>query len=93
MSELYARTLRLVGGLYNLNVCSCSSTWQRNRAFAQMLLFNLIPPLQFVYCTFKNPELERLSHKLQVCWVMFFYRYASALETLRLYLGRLPARV
>lgn len=82
-SDLYKRTIRLVGGIYDLQQLQP----QRHRLFLQTLLQNLVPPLSFIWNTLFDPRLPRLDQKLKVCWVMILVRYVSAWEMLRLKLG------
>ncbi|MDY6936024.1 MAG: glycosyltransferase [Cyanobacteriota bacterium] len=91
--ELYARTRRIAGGFYDLHVRNRSSSWERDRAFTKALLAHLIPPLMFVWKAWGDRQLKDARDKLQVCAAMFFFRYVSALEILRLRFGRVSARV
>ncbi|MBE9041448.1 glycosyltransferase family 2 protein [Oscillatoriales cyanobacterium LEGE 11467] len=90
--ELYARTRRIAGGFYDLHVRDRPSSWERDRAFAGAMLTHLIPPLMFVWNALGDRQLKDARDKLQVCRAMFFFRYVSALEILRLRLGRRSAR-
>lgn len=85
--QLYKRTIRLAGGIYDLYDRKSYSLLKRNVLYATNLLQNLIPPLNFVINTFKNPDLKKIQQKLQVSLVMFLVRYVTAGEMIRLKLG------
>lgn len=90
--ELYKRTLRHIGGTYDLQTRRYSSYLKRNQMFMSSLFFNLTPPLQFMVTVFRNPSLKKLHHKFKVSLVMFFIRYVSAWELIRLKFGSVSAR-
>ncbi|PSB01505.1 glycosyltransferase [Merismopedia glauca] len=87
ISQLYKRTIRLAGGIYDLYDRKSYSLLKRNVLYAINLLQNLIPPINFVINTFKNPDLKKIQQKLQVSLVMFLVRYVTAGEMIRLKLG------
>ena len=91
-AQLDQRTRRLAGGYYKLQSKQAASSFNRNRIFIVYLLKNLVPPLMFVFNTFRDHTLEGLKPKIDVCLVMFFVRYVSALEIVRIKLGRGTAR-
>ena len=90
--ELYKRTVRLVGGSYDWQNQQQLSLSEKTLNFIKILFENLIPPLNFVFNTFKDNRLENINSKIQVCWVMFCVRYISAWEIIRLKLGGVSAR-
>lgn len=90
--ELYKRTIRLVGGIYDLQQKKNARNFPKDLAVISLLLKNLVPPLNFVINTFLDERLTSLKHKYQVSLVMFFVRYISAWEVLRLRFGGLSAR-
>ena len=79
--QLYKRTIRLAGGLYD-----------RHNNFIKALGFHLMPPLMFVWNTFFNSPLKNIRQKIQVSLIMFFTRYITAWELCRLKLGGSSAR-
>ncbi|MGB3405701.1 MAG: glycosyltransferase family A protein [Microcoleaceae cyanobacterium] len=90
--QLYKRTIRLVGGIYDLQQKKTPENGQRNLAFWVLLFQNLIPPVNFVINTFLDQRLKSLSDKLKVSLVMFFVRYISAWEIIKLRFGGFSAR-
>lgn len=89
--ELYKRTIRLVGGVYDLHQKKNPNSPQ-NIVFLSLLLKNLIPPLNFVVNSFLDERLKNLQQKIQVSLVMFLVRYISVWEIIRLRFGGLSAR-
>jgi glycosyltransferase involved in cell wall biosynthesis len=85
--QLFKRTVRLAGGLYDLYQRECYSAIDRNRIYAKQLIENLVPPVNFVRRVFFHSPLPGLKQKLQVSAVMVFVRYVSAGELIRLKLG------
>jgi len=92
-AELYKRTVRLAGGIYDLHSQKEASYWQRNKAFIKTLAQNLIPPINFVVNTLRDSRLNGFEQKIKVSLVMFFVRYISAWEIIRLKCGGETARV
>jgi len=91
-AQLYKRTIRHAGGVYDLHHSEKYSFLKRNQLFLSYLGFNLMPPLMFAYSTFLNPQLKNISQKLQVAFVMFYIRYTTAWELCKLKLGGISAR-
>ncbi|KKD36535.1 glycosyltransferase [Limnoraphis robusta] len=90
--ELYKRTIRLVGGIYDLQHKKNSRNLPQDFVFISLLLKNLIPPLNFVVNTFLDKRLKNVQQKVQVSVVMFVVRYVSALEIIKLRFGGVSAR-
>ncbi|MBE9178311.1 glycosyltransferase family 2 protein [Oculatella sp. LEGE 06141] len=91
-SQLYRRTVRYAGGHYDLQDKLTRSPWQLNLVFFKSVAQDLMPPLIFTVHTFRNEQLKGVDQKLKVAMVMFFVRYVSAWEKLRLKLGGVSAR-
>lgn len=85
--ELYKRTIRLVGGVYDLQRRTEYSNLKQNTIFFGSLIKNLVPPLMFVFNALFDFRLKRFEQKVKVSYVMFFVRYISAWEIIRLRLG------
>lgn len=85
--QLYKRTRRLAGGIYDLYHRECYSLFDRNKMYALKLFESLLPPVNFVINVFLNSPLQGIKQKLQVSAVMVFVRYVSAGEMIRLKLG------
>jgi len=90
--QLYTRTVRLAGGSYDLQRSRSQSKLKNNLVFGVSLVKSLVPPLNFVFNTFLNPKIKGVKNKLDVSRVMFFVRYVSAWELLRLRLGKPSSR-
>jgi glycosyltransferase involved in cell wall biosynthesis len=86
-SQLFKRTVRLAGGLYDLYHRECYSAFDRNRIYAKQLVENLMPPVNFICRVFFSSPLQGFKQKFQVAAVMVFVRYVSAGELIRLKLG------
>jgi glycosyltransferase involved in cell wall biosynthesis len=86
-AQLYKRTVRLAGGMYDLCEKKSSSARDRNKMYVMKLIQNIVPPVNFWLKIFFQSNLKNFNQKLQVCWVMFLVRYISAGEMLRLTLG------
>jgi glycosyltransferase involved in cell wall biosynthesis len=90
--ELYQRTVRLVGGAQDVRKKYCHSSVQHMLFFIEDLLKSLVPPLMFMWCTFSDSRLKGFQQKLNVSLVMFFVRYVTAWELIRLKLGGTSSR-
>lgn len=87
--QLYQRTVRLVGGEYDLS----NGRSQPAPLFVWTLATHLVPPLRFVVNTFRNSTLQGVRQKAAASLAMFFVRYVSAWELLRLRLGGVSPRL
>ncbi|PSB49411.1 glycosyltransferase [Chamaesiphon polymorphus] len=90
--ELYKRTIRLVGGDYDLQRQKESSLLKQNVLFIQKFALDLIPPLMFIFNAILDSRLQGFKQKLDVSLVMCFVRYISAWERLKLKAGAISAR-
>lgn len=90
--QIYKRTIRIVGGSYDLQLKKNDSFLQRNKVLFQSLLADLLPPLNFIIKVFKDFRLNGIREKLRVSFVMLFIRYVSAWERIRLMLGGVSIR-
>lgn len=91
-AELHKRSIRLVGGSYDLGNYKMRSFWQRQFQYGITLIENLIPPVNFVLMVARHAELQTVWQKVQVALVMVFVRYVSAGELIRLKLGGVSTR-
>ena len=85
--QLYRRTVRLAGGIYDLYNRRSFSLLQRNKMYTIKLVENLLPPINFIINIFLSSEIKSSKQKVQVSFVMFLVRYISARELIRLKLG------
>ena len=90
--QLYRRTMRITAGLYSCQCRKSVSKLKKHQIFVIYLAQNLIPPLNFVFNTFRDSRLKGLKPKIEVSLVMFFVRYISALEIIRVKLGGISVR-
>ncbi len=91
-SQLFKRTIRLAGGIYDLYHREKYSFLYRNQMYAIKLIESLVPPVNFVINVFLNSPLNGVKQKLQVSAVMFLVRYINAGEMIRLKLGGTSTR-
>lgn len=91
-NQLYKRTIRHAGGVYDLQIQKYSSFLQRNIVFLKSLAQDLTPPLMFTWNIFLDPRLKGFEQKFKVSLVMFYIRYVSACEKFRLKFGGVSAR-
>jgi len=94
LGELYKRTIRIAGGVYdrqNLKLKNYSPIKQ-NLFFFQDLIQSFRPPLRFMFNTFLDPRLPNLEKKFKVAAIILFVRYISIWEKIRLKAGASSAR-
>jgi glycosyltransferase involved in cell wall biosynthesis len=91
-SQLFKRTVRMTGGLYDRHCRNGSSLIDRNKKYLLKLIESLVPPVNFVVNVFLNSSLRGIRQKLQVSAVMFFVRYVTAGELIRLKFGGVSVR-
>ncbi|MDB9527127.1 glycosyltransferase [Oscillatoria sp. CS-180] len=87
LGELHKRTVRLAGGVIDRLIRPDDKFIQRQKMFARLLVDDLTPPVNFVINTFRNSDLKHWQHKLKASLVIFYVRYVSAGEKLRLKFG------
>ena len=90
--QIYKRTIRIVGGSYDLQLDKNYSFLQQNKVLFKSLLEDLLPPINFWIKVFRDLRLNSIGEKLRVSFVMFFIRYVSAWERIRLMLGGVSIR-
>jgi len=93
LEELHRRTVRLAGGVFDRLIKPDDSLIQRQKMFARLLLDDLTPPVNFVINTFRNSDLKYWQHKLKASLMIFFVRYISAGEKIRLKFGGSSSRM
>jgi glycosyltransferase involved in cell wall biosynthesis len=92
-SQLYQRTIRLASGSFQRQSKPLTSSLEKQLFFLGYLRYNLTPPLNFLIKVFKDRRFQSLPEKLQVSLVMFFVRYLSAWELIRVKFGKESARL
>lgn len=90
--QLRQRTVRLAGGAFGRFVRPECSLLQRNLTFAELLIQDLLPPVNFMISALRDERLSGYRQKLSVPLVLVWVRYVSAVEKIRLKLGGLPNR-
>lgn len=86
-ADLYKRTVRLAGGVYNLYIKPDDHFIQRQKMFVRLLFASIVPPVNFVVNAFQDSRLQSFEEKIKVSVTMCFVRYVSAWELTRLKLG------
>ncbi|NJM17451.1 MAG: glycosyltransferase [Richelia sp. RM2_1_2] len=86
-ADLYKRTVRLAGGVYNLYIKPDDHFIQRQKMFARLLFDSIVPPVNFAINAFQDSRLQSFEQKIKVSLTMCFVRYVSAWELTRLKLG------
>lgn len=80
LAELHAKMVRTAGGLHDLKRIKGRGYLE----FERGLLFEFLPPVRAAARLLREPALGGARERLKVCSVLFFVRYAQALEKLRL---------
>ncbi|MEL6605511.1 MAG: glycosyltransferase family 2 protein [Cyanobacteria bacterium J06614_10] len=92
LKQLYKRTVRIAGGVFDRCIRAEQSVWRRNWLFGKLLLAELTPPVNFAISNFRDSRLQGAAQKLSVSLVLLWVRYVSAFEMVRLRLGGVPHR-
>ncbi|MEM8779903.1 MAG: glycosyltransferase [Cyanobacteria bacterium P01_G01_bin.49] len=92
-SQLYKRTIRLASGSFQRQSKTLTSSLEKQLLFLGYLRYNLTPPINFVVKVFRENKFQSFREKFQVSCVMFFVRYLSAWELLRVKFGKESARL
>ncbi|NWF57764.1 MAG: glycosyltransferase family 2 protein [Fischerella sp.] len=82
-SQLYKRVARFVGGKHDLMMSKNPSSMEIVRDLAG----TFTPPFRSFYRIWNNQKLNGSKQKLQFILVMFFVRYVTIIEKMRLYFG------
>lgn len=80
LSQLYSKVVRVTGGLHDLKRIKGPAYLEFDRA----LLSELLPPVNAVVATLREPSLRRWRDRVKVSAVILFVRYVQAFEKLRL---------
>ena len=82
-SQVYKKTVRITGGIYDLEQEQEKSNFW---ALSRSVLHDLMPPFRFVFEIFDKPELN-IKHKFDIVLLRFALKQIRAWENLRLRLG------
>lgn len=91
-AELYKKTIRIAGGIYDGQIQKYDSFWQRNKMFVRIALSIFLYPIRFAFKVLKEPQLKTLEQKLKVAGMTFAVRYLLLFEIMRLKLGGVSRR-
>lgn len=91
-AQLYKRTVRLAGGIYDAQIQRCGTAVQRNKLFVRSVLEDLATPLLSVADIFFDPKLDTFDQKINIYLINSFVRYVRAAEKIRLKLGGISTR-
>jgi glycosyltransferase involved in cell wall biosynthesis len=80
LAELHAKMVRTAGGLHDLKRIKGRGYLE----FERGLLLEFLPPVRAAARLLREPALRGARERLKVCSVLFFVRYAQAVEKLRL---------
>jgi glycosyltransferase involved in cell wall biosynthesis len=90
--QLYKRTVRLAGGIYDAQIQKCDTLIQRNKFFVRSVLEDLTSPFLTISEIFFNPNLKGFDQKILIYCINIFVRYVRALEKIRLKMGGVSTR-
>ena len=91
-AELYKKTIRIAGGIYDGQIQKYDSFWQRNKMFIRIMLSIFLYPVRFAFKVLREPQLKTFDQKLKVAGVTFAVRYLLLFEIMRLKLGGVSRR-
>jgi len=94
LSQLYKRTIRLVGGMYDMYITQENSVWKRNKRIIRIIIFDLLmvgigKPIGKAL---KDSRLQRLDLRLKVIGLILLMRYIGLTEKIRLKFGGMAYR-
>ncbi|MGP1385615.1 MAG: glycosyltransferase family 2 protein [Thainema sp.] len=91
-NQLYQRTIRTAGGVYDHFIQREPSWLKRYLMFGHLFAEDLIPPVNFTITTFRNPAVKGFTRKVKVSLMLLVIRYINAWEKIRLLLGGVSIR-
>jgi glycosyltransferase involved in cell wall biosynthesis len=91
-AELYKRTVRLAGGIYDAQIQKCGSYVERNKFFLRSIAEDFAAPILCFSEIFFNTNLKGFSQKIVVYLIESAVRYIRAIEKIRLKLGGVSIR-
>ncbi|NJK50632.1 glycosyltransferase [Candidatus Gracilibacteria bacterium] len=91
-AQLYKRTVRLAGGIYDAQIQKCDSYIQRNKLFLRSVLEDFAAPILCFREIFFNNNLKGFSQKITIYLIESAVRYIRAMEKIRLKLGGVSIR-
>lgn len=91
-AELYKRSLRLAGGIYDAQIQKCESAIQRNKLFVRSVLEDFSSPILEPWRIFSNSNLNTFGQKIEIYFMSILVRYIRGAEKIRLKLGGISTR-
>jgi glycosyltransferase involved in cell wall biosynthesis len=91
-AELYKRSLRLAGGIYDAQIQKCETAIQRNKLFARSVLEDFCSPVLELGQIYSNSNLKTLEQKIEIYLMSILVRYIRGIEKMRLKLGGVSTR-
>lgn len=88
LKNIYTKTVRMIGGMYELKKRNKCSFPVLDISFMQTLL----PPVNYALSLLRTCSDRTLLEQFRIIAVMFFVRYVSAFEKMRLSMGGTPQR-
>ena len=91
-AELYKRSLRLAGGIYDAQIQKCETAIQRNKLFVRSVLEDFLSPVLEFGQSFSNSNLKTFGQKTELYLMSVLVRYIRGIEKMRLKLGGISTR-
>lgn len=91
-AQLYKRTVRLAGGIYDAQIQKCETPIQRHKFFVRSVLEDLLSPVLIIPETILNSDIKGMNQKALIYLIHLAVRYVRAIEKIRLKLGGISTR-
>ncbi|MBW4517914.1 MAG: glycosyltransferase family 2 protein [Timaviella obliquedivisa GSE-PSE-MK23-08B] len=91
-AELYKRSIRLAGGIYDAQIQRCGTALQRNKLFVRSVLEDFLSPVLEIPNVLSNSNLRTLEQKAEIYFISLWVKYIRGFEKIRLKLGGVSSR-
>ena len=91
-AELYRRSIRLAGGIYDAQIQRCGTAWQRNKFFIRSVLEDFLSPILEIPEILSNSNLKTIDQKIEVYFMSLLVKYIRGFEKIRLKFGGVSSR-
>jgi glycosyltransferase involved in cell wall biosynthesis len=91
-AQLYKKSIRVAGGIYEGQIQKCDSLLDKNKLFLRLIAEYFTCPFWSAYDIFIDSSLKRVDNKLKVYCIMSVVRYIWAFEIIRLKFGGTVSR-
>lgn len=91
-AELYKRSLRIAGGIYDAQIQKCETAIQRNKLFVRSVLEDFLSPVLELWQIIPNSNLKTFGQKIEIYFMSILVRYIRGVEKIRLKLGGISTR-